>query len=99
MLQATIEISKAALKSDPTLSTKDRQRHLNIIRHGLDAKDQQVETQPATERIIDRKEAARRLSCSLRMVDKLAASGVLSKFILPGRVRGAGFRESDLNAL
>lgn len=35
----------------------------------------------------------------MRMVDHLAADGVLKKVTLPGRKRGGGFREADVEAL
>ncbi len=46
-----------------------------------------------------RRDVADRLCLSLRAVDKLHADGVLQKVVLPGRVRGAVFRERDVNAL
>jgi hypothetical protein len=53
----------------------------------------------AEPRLVRRAEVARRLSCSLRTVDKLAASGVLAKRKLPGRLRASGFLSSDLDGL
>jgi len=53
----------------------------------------------AGPRLIRRAEAARRLGCSLRSVDKWARDGMLRKVGLPGRTRKAGFRESDVVAL
>lgn len=53
----------------------------------------------AEPRLVRRAEVARRLSRSLRFVDKLAASGVLAKRKLPGRVRALGFLASDVDAL
>lgn len=46
-----------------------------------------------------RAEAAQRLSCSLRSLDRLAASGALRKRTLPGRERASGFLASDVEAL
>ena len=97
MLQTTIEIVRSGLKSDPTLTPQERARLLAALRKPAVQK-------PAPEissesRLIRRAEVARRLSCSLRMVDKLAASGVLAKRKLPGRLRAAGFLASDVDSL
>jgi hypothetical protein len=53
----------------------------------------------AEPRLIRRAEAAHRLGCSLRLVDRLAKDGALIKRKLPGRKRAAGILESDLLAL
>lgn len=97
MLNTTLEIVRSGLKADPTLTPQDRARLLATLR--------ETEKQPigpaisAAPRLIRRAEAARRLSCSLRTVDKLAASGVLAKRKLPGRVRASGFLASDVDRL
>lgn len=54
---------------------------------------------PTPERLLRRAEVARRLSCSLRLVDLLAARGTLTRVRLPGRLRGHGFLESQVSAL
>ncbi|GEM_PF-2130990 len=58
-----------------------------------------VAAAPSEARLVRRIEAARRLSCSLRTIDNLAASGVLQRRRLPGRLRASGFLASDLDAL
>jgi hypothetical protein len=98
MLPTTIDVIKAGLKSDPSLSSADRARILVAIRNGANT----PKIDPATNsepRLVRRAEAARRLGCSLRLVDKLAKDGVLPKRRLPNRQRAAGFLESDLIAL
>ena len=50
-------------------------------------------------RIIRRPEAARLLARSPRAIDRLAKEGALKRVLLPGRVRGAGFRLADVRAL
>ncbi|HUA67240.1 MAG TPA: hypothetical protein VMA13_01720 [Candidatus Saccharimonadales bacterium] len=98
MLATTIEIIRSGLKSDPSLSAADRARILAAIRNGPNT----TKIDPATSsepRLVRRAEAARRLGCSLRLVDRLAKDGVLLKRRLPNRKRAAGFLESDLNAL
>ena len=90
---STFEIIKAAVRGDTTLAPDERNRILSTIKGGeaVAVKD--------SPRLVRRAEAAKRLSCSLRLIDKLASSGVLPKRTLPGRARGAGFLESDLLAL
>jgi len=56
-------------------------------------------THPEPERILRRVEVARLLGRSLRAVDLLREQGHLKPVTLPGRIRGAGFRLSDVTAL
>jgi hypothetical protein len=98
MLKTTSDALKAVLRADPSLNVADRNRLLALLR-GCQRQTPVETSAERTERIVRRAEAARRLSCSLRTVDKLAASGVLAKRKLPGRVRATGFLESDLVAL
>jgi hypothetical protein len=91
---ATFEIIKAALRADTTLASDERTRLLGIIK-GNDAPASKKDT----PRLVRRKEASQTLSVSLRMIDKLAAQGVLTKRVLPGRTRGCGFLQSDVLAL
>jgi len=98
MLQSTLDLLKSVLRSDPTLSAAERTAVLAQIRQG--GKTSAAQPAGRTEaRLIRRAEAARRLSRSVRTVDKLAASGVLQKRKLPGRVKASGFLESELEAL
>lgn len=97
MLNATFEILRSGLKSDPTLTPQDRARLLAAMREPAAQKSEPViSTEP---RLLRRAQVASRLSRSLRFVDKLAASGVLAKRKLPGRVRASGFLASDVDAL
>ena len=98
MLATTIEIIRSGLKADPSLTPAVRARLLALLRNGPEAPKPETTTERAA-RIIRRAEVARRLSCSLRTVDGLAASGVLKKRTFPGRVRASGFLESDIAAL
>ena len=98
MLATTIEIVRSGLKADPSLTPADRARLVALLRQGASAVKPETTTE-SIARIIRRREAAGRLSCSLRTVDKLAASGVLKRRLLPGRKRSAGFLESDVLAL
>jgi predicted DNA-binding transcriptional regulator AlpA len=99
MLPTTIEVIRAGLKSDPTISQADRTRLLGMLRQ-RQAEPQATTAVPAARpRIVRRKEAAERLGVSLRTLDKLSNQGLLPKRILPGRLRSAGIAESDLAAL
>jgi hypothetical protein len=100
MLPTTIQIIKSGLQGDPTVSPSDRARLMAVLRNGATPQSKPESPPPDnTPRLIHRAEAASRLSRSLRFVDTLAASGVLPKRKLPGRVRASGFLESDLVAL
>jgi hypothetical protein len=89
---------KTVFRADPTLSPPDRVRLLALLRHGADA----AKAPPASAnspRLLTRRATGSILSKSLRTVDKLAATGVLPRRFLPGRVRAAGFLDSDVFAL
>jgi hypothetical protein len=98
MLDSTIELIRAGLKTDPTLSLAERARLILILRnHGRQTQPPQaVHAEP---KIIRRKQAAERLNSSLRFVDLLARQGVLKKCTLPGRRRAVGILESSLLAV
>jgi hypothetical protein len=99
MLVTTIELLKAGLKADPTVTPAKRARLLAILRNG-DHESLKPDTAPVLrQRCIRRAEAARLLAVTLRTVDKLAATGILKKLKLPGRTRSCGFLESDVLAL
>jgi hypothetical protein len=95
MLATTIEIIRSGLKSDPTLTPADRTRLMAVLRNGVTPHKPDCPAPDNTPRLLRRAEVARRLSCSLRTVDKLP----IKKVKLPGRQRAAGFREGDVNAL
>ena len=97
-LETTVQAVAAVLKSDPTVTPKSRSEFLATLRNG--ARNTKPETaSDRVPRIIRRREAAARLSCSLRTIDKLNVQGILQKRKLPGRVRSSGFLESDMVAL
>jgi predicted DNA-binding transcriptional regulator AlpA len=98
MLDTTLQIIKSGLKGDPTLSPRDRARIIASVRIVPETPTPEAATESAA-RLLRRAEAAKRLSCSLRTVDKLGATGILRKRKLPGRVRASGFLESDVEAL
>jgi len=95
MLPTTLEVFKASLKADHTVSAVERTRLVALVRTGAAPDAPHPHPADAVPRIIRRAEVARRLSVSLRTVDKLP----IKKVKLPGRTRAAGFLESDVNTL
>ena len=98
MLSATIEIIRAALRADSSVSAAERTELLARLRRGPNpVGDEQPVRGPA--KLLRRNEAARRLGMTTRALDRLCQQGVLAKRKLPGRQRASGIVESDLNAL
>jgi len=98
MLDSTIELIRAGLKTDPTLSPSECTRLLSILRnHNRQTPSPQIKSEPL--RVIRRKQAAERLNSSLRFVDLLTQQGILKKCTLPGRKRAVGILESSLLAV
>ena len=93
MTAATYNAVKAVLLTDSTISDDERTRFLNLLKNGGADK---TSTAPTTPRLVRRIEAAKMLGGSLRLVDKLSASGVLLRRTLPGRSRSCGFLEADV---
>jgi len=112
MLPTTLKLCRTAHEADPSetpsdraclmafirLPAAERARMMGYLRSRTNVTKPETQTE-RIERIIRRAEAARRLSCSLRLVDRLAKDGILPKRKFPGRVRASGFLESDLLAL
>jgi hypothetical protein len=104
MLATTLQIIKSGLQGDPTLSPRERTLILAALRNGqATGKAEQGEptktATPSAPRLIRRAEAARRLGCSLRLVDRLAKDGILPKRLLPNRRRAAGIPEDAVTRL
>ena len=97
MMTHTLQIIRTALKADPSVAATDRARLLAAMRGGGEQAFKPAKV--VEQRLIRRAEVARRLGCSLRLVDRLAKDGALVKRNLPGRKRAAGFLESDVLAL
>jgi hypothetical protein len=97
MMTHTLQIIRTALKADSSIAATERARLLAAMRGGG---EQVLKPARVVEtRLIRRAEVARRLGCSLRLVDRLAKDGALVKRKLPGRKRAAGILESDVLAL
>ena len=88
-MSTQLDLAKMAIAG---LSKKDRMLLLSELQPGAG-------TVVSEQRIIRRKEAARRLSCSVRLIDRLARQGILQRVKLPGRVHSAGYRLSEVEKL
>ena len=99
MLPTTLQAVRSILTADPSLNVPERKRLLTLIRRGPAPQEAAPEPPPPTVRLVRRAEAARRLAVSTRSLDAWARAGVLKKIIIPGHVRGAGFRERDIVGL
>jgi predicted DNA-binding transcriptional regulator AlpA len=98
MQTTTVDIFRSGLKADPSVSPAEAKRILALIVHNMSAAKPENVVQHVA-RLIRRREAAQRLSCSLRTIDKLASSGVLTRRKFPGRKRASGFLESEVVSL
>jgi hypothetical protein len=91
MKTQTLVALAAILQSDPIRSERDRVELLKTL--GVD-----VGAEPS-DRLLTFREAAARLGRGKRIIHELARRGVLKKFCMPGGVRCAGVRASDIDAL
>lgn len=96
MLVTTLEATKGLLKADPSISPQERSKILKLIQQGGESPTSQTKEPP---RLLRRKEAADRLSISLRTLDQWARDGLLTKVILPGKTRACGFSSTEIDAL
>ncbi len=99
MLPTTLEIIRASLKGDQTVTPEERTRILNLIRNPAKPGAQVEEKKSEPSSIIQRAEVAKRLGRCVRFVDYLAKEGTLAKVTFPGRKRSIGFRAADVAAL
>ena len=99
MLESNIEILRAVMAADPSITPADRRGMLALLRgHGKTGTAPAAPTASAP-RVVRRRESARLLGCSLRQVDNLGRTGVLRRIKLPNRVRACGFNIEDLESL
>jgi hypothetical protein len=98
MLDTTIELVRAALRADPTVTPAERNKRIALLRNGDTTKDkpQPAEKLPA---IVRPAQVAILLGRSTRSVHALCEQGLLTKAKWPGRQRAAGITQSSLTAL
>lgn len=99
MLKTTVDVIRAGLNSDPTISANDRVRLLTMLRNGTDAAAAPIPSSSRVIKVLRREEAADVLGRSLRFVDSLARRGLLRRVKLPDRKRACGVRADDVAAL
>jgi len=88
MSAANLQLARLAVDG---LSAPDRAEFIRAYTK------QSEEVRP--DRILRRAECARRMAVTPRTIDNLARTGALKRIRLPGRTRGAGFRERDIENL
>jgi hypothetical protein len=98
MLTTTQKAIASILETDQSIDPGTRARMMAALRDQGKA-DPATANAPAPARLLRRGEVAKRLAVTTRAVDEWARTGILKRVHLPGRVRGAGFRESDVQAL
>ena len=96
MLPTTIDLLRAGLKADPTITPAQRAKLLLLLRNGDKAQPERASVPPAVPRVLSRRAVSERLGRSMRYVDRLCQCGILQKVTMPGRVRAIGFREEDV---
>jgi hypothetical protein len=92
MKTATLVALKAIVDSDPARSESDRTELRRIL--GL-----AETTEAPSDKLLTFAQGAARLGRGKRIIHTLAARGVLKKYKMPGGVRCAGVRASDIDAL
>lgn len=99
MLETTKDAIRAVLKADATLTPENRRDIINAI-------DTAGHPTPSVDgaaivgtNVVKRKDVAKMLGRSVRLVDMLAQSNALRRVRLPGRKRSCGFRLADVAAL
>lgn len=99
MLPTTAIAIRSIMTADSTISVQERNRLMILLRKEPKAAPEPAQVEKPVAKLITRAEVARRLSRCPRTVDRLAASGALTIHRLPGRRRGCGFLEDDVNKL
>jgi hypothetical protein len=100
MLTTTIDAFRAILAMDGTLSQAERVRILELITGTAAPAEEIAPVEKAgADRLLSAAEVAEQLHRTKRSVHHLADAGILPRVVLPGRTRGAGFRQSDVDAL
>jgi predicted DNA-binding transcriptional regulator AlpA len=96
MLATTRTAAAAILAADSTITGDVRKAALAAL--DRIARGQPVDPAPAA-RLLRRREAAARLSCTPRTIDRWARLGLLPRVRLPGFSRASGIPESAVCAL
>ena len=92
-----MEIIRAGIKSDPTITPAERARLVALIKTGGTSPDNSGKVNGP--RIYQRREAARLAGRSLRWIDSIARRGLVRRVKLPGNIRAVGILAADLERL
>ena len=95
-MQTTMDVVRATLRADPSVTPGERARLLALLRNGNPGAAPAIPTGP---RLLRHREVAERLGVSKRTVQSLLSGGILRPVTLPGRKRALGVAESDVCAL
>jgi hypothetical protein len=99
MLETTKNAIRAMLKADATLTADNRRDIINAIGTVGQPPPMFDAVAIAGANVVKRKEVAKMLGRSVRLVDMLAQTNALRRVKLPGRKRGCGFLLADVVAL
>ena len=99
MLETTKDAIKAVLKADATLTPENRRNILSAIEDAGRHPPMADAAAIVGTNVVKRKEVAKMLGRSVRLVDMLAQTNALRRIKLPGRKRACGFLLSDVAAL
>lgn len=93
MERSTFKAVQSLLTADETLTTRERRAIADAVRRHGESAERELPS------IMSRRKTAELLNRTPRSVDQLASEGILERVKLPGKVRGCGFRKSDVVAL
>src|SRR5262249_37458369 len=99
MLESTLEIIRASLQADASLTPKMRRDLLSLLRRGPETAGNGVSVNISKPAVVRPKAAAERLALTRRYVHELAAKGILEKVRIPGNKRATWISEASLNDL
>ena len=99
MLETTKDAIRAVLKADATLTPNNRRDVLNAIANAGQPAPAMANATIVGTNVVKRKDVAKMLGRSVRLVDMLAQTNALRRVKLPGRKRSCGFLLADVAAL
>lgn len=99
MNRQTVEIVRAALKADSTVTAEQRQQLIALLRDGKQTQKEAKTGIPTKPLTVRRNEAARLLGIAPRTVDLWCAEGRLKKIVMKGRKRSCAITRASIDAL
>jgi hypothetical protein len=93
MTKSTVEVLRAALRADPTITSEQRDA---ILRGAMDG-DRGMTFRPI-ERVVPFNEAARLAGVTVKRIYQYVAAGNLASVKFPGSCRASGVAEASLRA-